>query len=98
MRTTLDGTLTGAEEAPHAGEVEATAWAYAATVAIGLDPRVLFHAGGYFGKSEQLAFTYAAGCYPGVAGLAACGMTLVGVEASARGVKPYPHMVRWVRA
>jgi hypothetical protein len=98
QRPSLDGTLTGADEIAHAGEVEATAWAYAATISIGLDPHVLFHAGGYYGKSERLAFTYAAGCYPGVAGLVACGMTMAGVEASAHGVKPYPHMIRWLRA
>lgn len=80
-----------------AGEVEATAWAWAASVAIGLAPEVLFHDGGYHGKSERLIFTFTSGCYPGAAGLSAAGMTLVGADAKARGIAPYPHMVRWLR-
>ena len=83
--------------ASHAGEVEATAWAYAATVAAGLAPEVLFHDGGYGGASARLAFTYANGVYPGAAGLAAAGMTLLGDAARARGIAPYPHMILWLR-
>lgn len=79
------------------GEVEATAWAYAASVALGLDPAVLFHEGGYHGKSASLVMTYALGVYPGCKGLADNGMTLVGDQARRAGVAPYPHMQRWLR-
>lgn len=97
LRPSLAARLDEGALAPHAGEVEATAWAYAATVALGLAPTVLFHEGGYGGASERLAFTYAHGVYPGAAGLAAAGMTLLGDAARARGIPPYPHMIRWLR-
>lgn len=84
-------------ETPHAGEVEATAWAYAAAVALKLDPSVLFHAGGYHGKSASLILTYSLGVYPGCQGLSEAGMTRVGQVARMHGVEPYPHMIRWLR-
>ena len=49
LRTAVDGDAIS--NAPHAGEAEATAWAYAATCELGLDPSVLFHAGGYTGRA-----------------------------------------------
>jgi len=82
---------------PHAGEPEATAWAFAATVAIGLPVEVLFHGGGYHGRSAGLAFTYSHGVYPGLAGLAACGMALGPAHAAQAGASPFPAMVRWLR-
>lgn len=91
LRAAVDGDTM--IDAPHAGEAEATAWAYAATCELGLDPSVLFHAGGYHGKGGQLAFTYAAGCYPGAAGLIAAGMCDP-PHAPAGG---YPRMRRWLR-
>jgi hypothetical protein len=96
MRARLSGAVE-AEAVPHAGEPEATAWAYAAIRALGLDPAVLFHAGGYRGKSEALIRTYAYGSYPGLAGLAAAGMALGPREAAARGLPAYPAMLRWLR-
>ena len=84
-------------EQPYAGEMEATAWAYAATRSLGLDPAVLFHAGGYHGRSESLIATYGAGVYPGCMGLSRAGMTLLAPQAAEKGAKPYPDMVRWLR-
>src|SRR5947209_19755915 len=34
----------------NAVEVQVTAWAYAATIHLGLDPKILFHEGGYGGS------------------------------------------------
>lgn len=79
------------------GEIEATAWAYAACVHLGLPASVLFHPGGYHGRSESLVMTYSMGVYPGSAGLAAHGLTFVGEPARERGLPPYPHMLRWLR-
>ena len=78
-------------------EVQVTAWAYAAVVHLGLDPKVLFHDGGYERKSEGLIRTYTLGVYPGVYGLQAVGMTAAGEDARKLGVAPYPHMLKWVR-
>jgi hypothetical protein len=68
-------------------EVAAICWSYAAVLAIGLDPAVVFHAGGYRGKSEGLIRTFGFGVYPGAHLLRAAGMT--GDE--------FPRMTRWLR-
>jgi hypothetical protein len=78
-------------------EAAATAWAYAAVIHLGLDARVLFHEGGYHGRSAGLLQTYRLGVYPGANGLEEFGMTATGERARAMGVAPYPHMLRWTR-
>lgn len=97
MRQLLNDALQESIAAPHAGEVEATAWAYAAIVHLGLSPSLLFHPHGYDGRSSSLIMTYTHGVYPGCFGLAQAGMTLLGAEAVLAGVPPYPHMTRWLR-
>jgi hypothetical protein len=97
QRCHLPESLAGHPIDAQGGEVEATAWAYAASVALGLPPEVLFHEGGYHGKSAGLVMTYAMGVYPGCRGLAEAGMTLLGDRAGQCGVTPYPHMVKWLR-
>lgn len=78
-------------------EVQATAWAYAATIHLGLDARVLFHEGGYKGQSEGLIFTYGVGVYPGVYGLQQLGMAAGREMAERLGVAGYPQMLKWMR-
>ena len=78
-------------------EIAVIPWSFAAAVAIDLDPRVVFHAGGYRGRSEGLLRTFALGVYPGVHVLQAAGMCATGARAEALGVAPYPHMLRWRR-
>jgi hypothetical protein len=97
MRSTLSDALDATPEVAHAGEVEATAWAYAAVVHLRLKPSVLFHAEGYDGRSDQLIATYGLGVYPGCFGLAQAGMTRIGADALQEGVPPYPHMIQWLR-
>jgi len=97
LRPMLDATIPVEVQAPHGGEAEATAWAFAAVRAIGLDPSVLFHAGGYHGKSDALILTYTSGVYPGAGGLCATGIAASAADALALGVPPYPHMLRWLR-
>jgi hypothetical protein len=81
----------------NAVEVWATAWAYAAIKHLAMDPSVLFHEGGYKGKSEGLIFTYGVGVYPGATSLQQMGMTATGELACRLGVSPYPHMLKWLR-
>lgn len=87
-RASLSEALQPHQEHPDGGEAEATAWAFAACVKIGLPADVLFHRGGYHGRSDALIATYSLGVYPGSAGLARCGMTDVG---------GYPVMRYWLR-
>jgi hypothetical protein len=77
-------------------EVAAIAWSYAAALAIELDPAEVFHAVGYRGHSPGLLTTFRAGVYPGAHLLEEGGMTATGSRATALGVTPYPHMMRWL--
>jgi len=88
LRAALDDALEASASVPHAGEVEATAWAYAAVVHLKLDASVLFHEGGYQGHSEGLVRSFGLGVYPGAHGLVQAGMTAAGT---------YPRMNRWMR-
>jgi hypothetical protein len=97
LRSSLDDALDSAHSVANAGEVEATAWAYAATVHLRLAPSVLFHEGGYRGHSAGLIMSYSYGVYPGAFSLAQAGMTFVGADAERAGVPPYPRMARWLR-
>jgi hypothetical protein len=97
VRPTLSGEVVIPGADMNAVEVQATAWAYAAVKHLGLGPEVLFHGGGYAGKSEGLIRTYALGVYPGAHHLQEFGMTATGEEARRLGVAPYPHMLKWLR-
>lgn len=59
-------------------EQRARAWAYAAVTHLGRDPTVLFHEGGYKGKSQGLIFTYGSGVYLGAHRLQEIKMTVIG--------------------
>jgi hypothetical protein len=93
--------LTGAAEVPglDMGRLEhaAVAWSYAAALAVGIDPALVFHEGGYRGRSDGILATFAVGVYPGANLLEEAGMTATGSRAEALGVAPYPHMIGWLR-
>jgi hypothetical protein len=97
MRNQLNDSLDESPQVSHAGEIEATAWAYAAILHLGIASSILFHEGGYHGKSSALVTTYDLGVYPGCYGLAQAGMTLLGADAIQAGIVPYPHMIKWLR-
>ncbi|HEX2087564.1 MAG TPA: hypothetical protein VHF89_17905 [Solirubrobacteraceae bacterium] len=69
-------------------EKAAVPWSYAAARHIGIDPALVFHGGGYRGKSEGLLRTFAFGVYPGLNLLVDAGMTTTEL---------YPRMLRWLR-
>ena len=69
-------------------EKAAVPWSYAAALAIGIDPAVVFHSGGYRGKSEGLLRTFGFGVYPGLHLLVEAGLTTQ---------EAYPKMLRWLR-
>ncbi|MEP6636063.1 MAG: hypothetical protein ABJB97_05005 [Acidobacteriota bacterium] len=97
MRADLSGEVVIPGADMNVVEVQTTAWAYAALTHLALDPKVLFHEGGYKGKSEGLMFTYGAGVYPGASSLQEIGITATGDMARRLRVTPYPHMLKWVR-
>lgn len=89
--------------APTDGEEMATlAWSYAALRHLDLAPEIVFHADGYKGGSQTLidAFTatHVSGAVIGVPLLQYFDMTVEAKFAADRGVEPFPHMLRWLRA
>jgi hypothetical protein len=67
-------------------EMAALAWSYAAAVAAGVDPAVVFHEGGYKLEGPQLQEAFAGGNGPGVPMLQWYRMT-----------RSYPRMEKWIR-
>ena len=78
-------------------ELASLAWSYAAVRHLELEATVVFHPGGYKGGSSALVASFSEGHYVGVPLLQLYGMTVEPRFAAARGVKPYPHMLRWLR-
>lgn len=72
------------------GEAEATAWSYAAGVAIGLDPDDIIHPDDYDGEGETVRLQLSFSSHFGVHGLRHGGM----IES----VRTYPAMLRWLQA
>lgn len=98
LRPSMDDALQDLPDVPHGGEIEATAWAWAALRHLGLDSAVLFHDGGYHGRSAGLRTTFELGVYLGASGLAAAGLALLPAQVEPGGPPAYPHMLAWLRA
>jgi len=97
FRASAQDDLIDETQIEHAGELEAMAWAYAASVELGLPVEVLIHEGGYNGKSRDLLQMYTFGVYPGLQGLCAAGLTAApGFSAEPLPLR-YPQMLRWLR-
>jgi hypothetical protein len=78
-------------------ETQAIAWSYAACVHLRIDPRIVFHASGYKGRSEDLLFNFSLGIFPGLNGLEESRMAYSEIKARALGVSPFPVMQKWLR-
>jgi len=78
-------------------EMAAIAWSYAAAVEIGVNPAVLFHPHGYRGGAQAMIDNFTAGRGVGIPMLAWFGMSAEPHRAAADGMRPYPHMMRWLR-
>lgn len=72
-------------------EMAAIAWSWAAALAIGIDPEIVFHEAGYRGGGGYLADNFREGRYVGVPMLQWFGMS------RERGDGAFPQMQRWVR-
>ena len=79
-------------------ELATLAWFYAALRHLDLSPDVVFHPGGYKGGSQALIETFTSGGTLGTPLLQYYGLTVEPKNAAARGVPPFPHMLRWLRA
>lgn len=97
LRGTLSGEVNLEQEIMDVIETQAIAWSYAALRYLKLAPEIVFHEGGYRGQSSNLLYNFEMGIYLGASGLEKAGMTATGATASAMGVAPYPHMLKWLR-
>lgn len=73
------------------------AWTYAACVHLNIASEVVFHEGGYQGQSQWLIESYRGGQCFGLPLLQWLGMAADCQTAPQLGVKPYPHMLHWLR-
>lgn len=78
-------------------ESAAMLWSYAAAIHLQIDPRIVFHEGGYKGNSESILFNYSLGVFFGLNLLEEAEMTFNSVNAKIIGIEPFPRMVKWLR-
>jgi hypothetical protein len=77
-------------------ELTAIAWSYAALRHLEIDPAIVFHAA-FKGGNDSIIENFTAGRYFGVPLLQLYGMSVEPRMAAAKGLEPYPHMLRWLR-
>ncbi|NVJ69518.1 MAG: hypothetical protein HWE08_04145 [Alphaproteobacteria bacterium] len=77
-------------------EIAAQAWSYAAAVACGIEPELVFHDSGYQGGGTHMAGIYRDGYSPGAPLLAWFGLTGM-PDMEAPGDPKFPAMKAWVR-
>ena len=89
----------GLLEAATGGEEMTTiAWSWAALLELGLSPEDVFHGSACKGgASSNIIDCARRGIYIGFPLLQAWEMAFDEPNASLRGVKPFPHMVKWIR-
>ncbi len=78
-------------------EMAATAWSFAAAIAMNLPLEIVFHDGGYRGSSRAIIENFTRGRYIGVSILVWLGMTLNPMKAAGSAIPPFPNMLRWLR-
>ena len=79
-------------------EIAAHAWSYAAAVACGVPPELVFHDDGYQGSGPHMASLYREGAWPGVPLLAWYGLTGMPCREDQEAEKPvFPDMKAWIR-
>jgi hypothetical protein len=94
-RSSDSGLLKGADKGE---ELTTIAWSWAALLILDLTPEDIFHGKAYKrGDSEMIIDCARRGIYIGFPLLQTWEMAFDERNASLRGVKPFPHMVKWLR-
>lgn len=97
LRHYATGNVGKIDQIGYSYEIEAIAWSWAATVALGIDPEVLFHNKGYKGGAQGLLLNFQLGVYLGVQVIEDAGMTCSEHKAVELGAQPFPAMQKWLR-
>lgn len=91
----LIGTAAMDPEWPTPGdEIASILWSYAALTHIGISPEVVFHPDGYKEQSEWFIEQFRNQNYIGLPLLEWMGFCS---QTEKNGVKPFPHMIKWLR-
>jgi hypothetical protein len=80
-----------------AEEMAAMAWSYAAALAAGVDPKLVFHDHGYQGGGTHLVEAFTGSVPLGAPMLQVYRMTGLANNAAELGLPVYPTMARWLR-
>lgn len=80
-------------------DTEATAWAWAAGVAIGLEPDEIIAGSSYGGEGEDIRSSLSCNMYMGINGLSAAGFCVVrpGALEKYRSLPAFPKLARWLQ-
>lgn len=81
----------------HTGDPEATAWAWAAGVHLGLPPEIVVRDRSYEGQGAGVRLALKNGTYLGIHGLCHAGLCVRGMTARLRGEAPYPTLRAWTQ-
>ncbi len=96
-RSGLNAESIAGRENKEAEEMMAIAWSYAACVHLEIDPYFVFHDDGYKGGGSYIADNFNNKQYFGVPMLQWIGLTADEKNAAAKGIAPYPAMIKWLR-
>ncbi|PZF74133.1 hypothetical protein [Taibaiella soli] len=78
-------------------EMMAIAWSYAACVATGIPPEIVFHEHGYKGASQWYIAEYTSGNHLSLPLMQWAGFCYDPKNAVTNNTLPYPSMIRWLR-
>lgn len=98
LRPGMDDALEDLPAVEHGGEMEATAWAWAALSHLQLPAHVLFHDGGYRGHAAGLRLNFEMGVYLGVSGLVQAGLAWPPYPTRVDQAPVYPQLRCWLRS
>jgi hypothetical protein len=97
LRHYATGNVGKIDEIGNSYEIEAIAWSWAAVIALGIDPEILFHNKGYKGGAQGLLFNFRMGVYIGIQGIEEADMAYTERKAVELGLQPFPSMQKWLR-
>ncbi len=97
LRLYATGNVGQVGEIGNSYEIEAIAWSWAAVIALGIDPEMLFHNKGYKGGAQALLYNFQMGVYFGITGIEEAGIAYSIHKAGELGVEPFPIVQKWLR-